>query len=218
MGYHPKTPLTLGVVPVTDVDDPHSSKKERAHALVRAMEKDMTSAKACLQQAADRMKAQYDKHHQPLVLTEKQLVLLSTKNLRVPGCAKYLPRFVGPFSVEELVGTHAARLLLPDGWNMHNVFHVNLLRPYVQRSDSASVPVTPPTIRGYLIESIQSHDIIRKGKHKQVFYQVRFVRSPETGDIPDAWETEEALLPEYTEMLFEYQRANNLVGTAVGQT
>jgi hypothetical protein len=95
MGYHPRTPLTLGVVSPTDVDDPHLTKKERARALVREMEKDMTDAKKSLQQAADGMKVQYDKKHQPLVLRNKQLVLLSTKNLWIPGCSKYLPRFVG---------------------------------------------------------------------------------------------------------------------------
>jgi hypothetical protein len=176
------------------------------------MEKDMTAAKHSLQQAADRMKAQYDKKHQPLVLQEKQLVLLSTKNLRIPGCSKYLPRFVGPFPVHEKIDTHAVRLLLPDGWNMHNVFHVNLLRPYVSRSSDKDIPVTPSSIKGYVIESIQSHDIIRKGKYKQIFYQVRFVQPPGGGHIPDTWEKEEALLPEYTEMLFDYQRLHNLVG------
>jgi hypothetical protein len=211
MGYHPRTPLTMGVLPTSDVVDPHLTKKERAHTLVREMEKDMTAAKKCLQQAADRMKAHYDKKHQPLILRDKQLVLLSTKNLRIPGCSKYLPRFVGPFPVQEKVGTHAVRLLLPEGWHMHDVFHVNLLRPYIPRSSSEVVPVTPPTIRGYVIESIQSHDIIRKGKYKQIFYQVRFVKPPGDGHLPDTWEKEEALLPEYTEMLFEYQRLHNLV-------
>jgi hypothetical protein len=212
MGYHPRTPLTIGVVPTSDVDDPHLTKKERARALVREMEKDVAAAKKCLKQAADRMKAQYDKKYQPLILRDKQLVLLSTKNLRIPGCSKYLPRFVGPFPVQEKVGTHAVRLSLPEGWNMHNVFHVNLLRPYIPRSSSEVVPVTPPILRGYVIESIQSHDIIRKGKYKQIFYQVRFVKPPGEGHLPDTWEKEEALLPEYTEMLFEYQRLHNLVG------
>jgi hypothetical protein len=216
MGYHPKTPLMVDVDPALH-DDPHLTKKERARALVSAMERDMAAAKKSLQQAADRMKAQYDKHHQPLLLRNKQLVLLSTKNLRIPGCSKYLPRFVGPFPVEEKIGTHAVRLLLPDGWHMHNVFHVNLLRPYIPRSTNEVVPVTPPSIRGYVIESIQSHDIIRKGKHRQIFYQVRFVKPSGSGHLPDTWETEEALLPEYTEMLFEYQRLHNLVGPTTFQ-
>ncbi len=215
MGYHPKTPLSIADIPAINADDPHLTKKERARTLVREMELDMTFAKKSLQQAADRMKAQYDKHHQPLVLKENQLVLLSTKNLKIPGCAKYLPRFVGPFPVHELVGTHAVRLLLPDGWNMHNVFHVNLLKPYVQRTEGAVVPVTPPSIRGYLIESIISHDIVNKGRHKHTYYQVRFKQPSDGGFIPDTWETEETLIPEYTEILFEYQRLHNLVNSTV---
>jgi hypothetical protein len=214
MGYHPKTPIMVDI-PMSNVDDPHLSKKERARALVSAMEKDMAAAKNALQQAADRMKAQYDKHHQPLLLRQNQLVLLSTKNLRIPGCSKYLPRFVGPFPVGEKIGTHAARLLLPEGWNMHDVFHVNLLRPYVKRSQQENIPVTPPNIRAYLIESIVAHDIIRKGKHTKIYYQVRYSKPSGQEGLPDAWETEEALLPEYTEMLFEYQRVNNLVSSTV---
>jgi hypothetical protein len=98
---------------------------------------------------------------------------------------------------------------------MHDVFHVNLLRPYVKRSQQENIPVTPPNIRAYLIESIVAHDIIRKGKHTKIYYQVRYSKPSGQEGLPDAWETEEALLPEYTEMLFEYQRVNNLVSSTV---
>ncbi|KAJ9521151.1 hypothetical protein QJQ45_022858 [Haematococcus lacustris] len=65
-----------------------------------------------------------------------QLVLLSTKNLRLkPGKAKkLLPRFIGPFKVLEHVGPVAVRLDLPPAMaRMHPVFHVALLRPYTMR-------------------------------------------------------------------------------------
>ncbi|KAJ9522550.1 hypothetical protein QJQ45_008376 [Haematococcus lacustris] len=61
------------------------------------------------------------------------LVLLSTKNLRLkPGKArKLLPRFVGPFKVLHIVNNVAVKLDLPPAMSrLHPVFHVSLLRKY----------------------------------------------------------------------------------------
>ncbi|XP_073154060.1 uncharacterized protein [Henckelia pumila] len=45
---------------------------------------------------------------------------------------KLSPRFIGPFEILEKVGDVAYRLELPqDLSNIHNVFHVSLLRQYV---------------------------------------------------------------------------------------
>ncbi|KAJ9534187.1 hypothetical protein QJQ45_007001 [Haematococcus lacustris] len=73
-----------------------------------------------------------------------QLVLLSTKNLRMkPGKAKkLLPRFIGPFKVLEHVGPVAVRLDLPQAMaRMHPVFHVSLLRPYTSEHPHLPPPV-----------------------------------------------------------------------------
>ena len=45
---------------------------------------------------------------------------------------KLSPRFIGPFEILERVGNVAYRLALPPSLsNVHNVFHVSLLRKYV---------------------------------------------------------------------------------------
>jgi hypothetical protein len=62
-------------------------------------------------------------------------VLLSTKNLKLPGARKKLSaRFVGPFQVRDLVGSQAYRLALPTLYKIHNVFHISLLEPWNQRA------------------------------------------------------------------------------------
>ncbi|KAJ9521312.1 hypothetical protein QJQ45_001167 [Haematococcus lacustris] len=96
-----------------------------------------------------------------------QLVLLSTKNLRMkPGKAKkLLPRFIGPFKVLEHVGPVAVRLDLPRAMaRMHPVFHVSLLRPYTSEH-----PHLPPPVEWldeaplYEVEKLLAHRGVRAG-------------------------------------------------------
>ena len=63
-----------------------------------------------------------------------QLVLLSSRNLKLSGPCKLQDRWVGPFSVTERIGNAAYQLDLTGTSrqalrNVHNVFHVSLLRP-----------------------------------------------------------------------------------------
>ncbi|KAJ9521393.1 hypothetical protein QJQ45_001229 [Haematococcus lacustris] len=97
-----------------------------------------------------------------------QLVLLSTRNLRMkPGKAKkLLPRFIGPFKVLEHVGPVAVRLDLPRAMaRMHPVFHVSLLRPYTSEH-----PHLPPPVEWldeaplYEVEKLLAHRGVRAGK------------------------------------------------------
>ncbi|KAJ9514384.1 hypothetical protein QJQ45_012391 [Haematococcus lacustris] len=97
-----------------------------------------------------------------------QLVLLSTKNLRMkPGKAKkLLPRFIGPFKVLEHVGPVAVRLDLPQAMaRMHPVFHVSLLRPYTSEH-----PHLPPPVEWldeaplYEVEKLLAHRGVRASK------------------------------------------------------
>ncbi|KAJ9527854.1 hypothetical protein QJQ45_005500 [Haematococcus lacustris] len=98
-----------------------------------------------------------------------QLVLLSTKNLRMkPGKAKkLLPRFIGPFKVLEHVGPVAVRLDLPQAMaRMHPVFHVSLLRPYTSEH-----PHLPPPVEWldeaplYEVEKLLAHRGVRAVTH-----------------------------------------------------
>ena len=58
-------------------------------------------------------------------------VLFSTANLRVKNVlSKLYLKFVGPFTVLEKISTLVYKLKLPDSWQIHNVFHVSLLRPW----------------------------------------------------------------------------------------
>jgi hypothetical protein len=71
-------------------------------------------------------------------------VLLSTHNLRerMVGAPKLLERFIGPYPVKRVVSSTAYELDLPKSMRLHPVFHVHLLRPYVD--SSATFPERVP--------------------------------------------------------------------------
>ncbi|KAJ9532535.1 hypothetical protein QJQ45_010609 [Haematococcus lacustris] len=101
-------------------------------------------ARHFMEQAQQRQAYLANKGRRDVEFSPGQLVLLSTKNLRLkPGKAKkLLPRFIGPFKVLEHVGPVAVRLDLPPAMaRMHPVFHVALLRPYTSEHPHLPPPV-----------------------------------------------------------------------------
>ena len=95
-------------------------------------------------------------------------VLLTTKNLRLQGPHKLQDRFVGPFQVLQKIGKMAYKLDLSGRrhrqalCNVHDVFHVSLLRPH--RDNRLGTDVPPIDVNGdmeFEVESILKHRQIR---------------------------------------------------------
>jgi hypothetical protein len=116
-----------------------------------------------------------------------QVLLAARKNQLAPGLSSKLSaKYFGPFEIVAAVGTRAFKLNLPETVNIHPVFHVSQLKPYV--SSSAPVPVTtPPPLytdkRGgmYAVETI----LAKKRVGKEWKYLVKW-----TGydDSENTWE------------------------------
>lgn len=99
------------------------------------------------------------------------LVYLSTKNLSLPKgrATKLLPKFVGPYRVQKaLPQCSDYELELPEvlaARRVHNRFHVSLLRPYAESSDTLfpnrSTPgpydFGAPAEDEWLVDSILAH-------------------------------------------------------------
>jgi hypothetical protein len=58
-------------------------------------------------------------------------VKTNRSSLKLGSCAKLEARFCGPFEILERIGPVAYMLALPTSMNVHNVFHVSLLKKYV---------------------------------------------------------------------------------------
>ncbi|SJL06853.1 uncharacterized protein ARMOST_10195 [Armillaria ostoyae] len=103
-----------------------------------------------LEQAAGRMKTQYDKHKRPAMeyhVGDK--VWLDATNLHLPRPKKKLDdKRVGPFLVLEKTGASAYKLKLPPHWKIHPRFNEKLLSPFVPPSfpNQEQPPPPPPDL------------------------------------------------------------------------
>jgi hypothetical protein len=52
-------------------------------------------------------------------------------SLKLGSCKKLATRFYGPFEILDKIGPIAYMLALPASMNVHNAFHVSLLKKYV---------------------------------------------------------------------------------------
>lgn len=116
------------------------------------------------------------------------MVLISAKNIKTKRVKKKFDfKWLGPFTIVGLVGTHAYRLQLPRQYPIHNVFHVSLLEHYYPRP--GVTPPEPQEIGGALEWNVK--EIVgAKGQGKNRKFKVRW-----EGWTPahDSWEPTENL-------------------------
>ena len=104
---------------------------ESVASFARRVASDWKLARENLENSVRLQAKYYDKRHRDVKYRVGDLVLLSTRNLKMKDTpAKLQKRFVGPFQVIETIGQQAYRLSLPEDWKIHPVFHVSLLRDW----------------------------------------------------------------------------------------
>jgi hypothetical protein len=187
-GQHPLTPLTADV----------ESAVPSAARFVRQRQETLERAKECLMRAQDRQREQTNRKRREVSYAVGQEVLLSTRNieLKAPGAEKLMPKWIGPFPITQLVGPVAVKLTLPPHMQVHNVFHVNLVKPYVP--DGTKPPPPPPLwietdgSPTFKVECILDHrPDKRKGQTGRMQYLLRWQGF---GPEHDTWEPEANIL------------------------
>ncbi len=116
-----------------------------------------------------------DRRTKPCEFAVGNMVWLSGKNIRTKQPSKKFDhRFYGPYPVVERVGTQAYRLkLLQEVGNIHHIFHMSLLEPYV--SDGRTAPKPPPPIELDSQEEYELEAILQSGYRRGVFrYLVKY--------------------------------------------
>jgi hypothetical protein len=182
-GQHPLTPVTL------QTDDKVPAARVTAEQLTEHIER----ARKCLKIAQDRQKTYADKNRRHVEYQVGQEVLLSSKNItfQTSGSRKFLPKFIGPFKVDKLVGKVAVKLQLPSTYRIHPVFHVSLLRPYNRTEHTRTPP--PPTVvdsQGlpeYKVDAIVGH---REKSHRNKKRWEFLIKWQGYGPEHNSWEME----------------------------
>ena len=121
-GYEPMTPIQL-------LKGDEDVKTESIGSFVRRIKSDWELARENLKRSVDLQAKYYDKKHKDIEFDVGELVLLSTRNLKMKGIPEKLKkRFVGPFKIEQRIGQQAYKLSLLENWKIHPVFHISLLK------------------------------------------------------------------------------------------
>ena len=118
---------------------------------------------------------------------------------------KFSPKFIGPYEVIEKVGPVAYRLALPSELkNIHNVFHMSMLRRY--RLDTSHV-VSSETIelRPDLTYEEKSVEIlaqeVKELRNKRILLVKVLWRNHKTEEA--TWESEEVMQHQYPQLFNE---------------
>ena len=123
-GYEPILPIQL-------IKGDEEIRTESIGSFVRRVTSDWELAKENLQRAVGLQQKYYNRKHRDVQFAVGDLVLLSTRNLKMRGIPdKLKKRFMGPFKIQERIGQQAHRLLLPETWKVHPVFHISLLKKW----------------------------------------------------------------------------------------
>ena len=116
-----------------------------AGVLLQRWEEALSAAREHMEAAQLRQQHWANQHRRDLTFKVGDRVWLSTENLRrsMPGTPKLLQRFEGPYRVKRVISPTAYELELPQSRRIHPVFHIHLLKPYID--GHAVLPERVPT-------------------------------------------------------------------------
>ena len=166
-GFNPSTPLTrmLG----------HNSDVPAVEELHKNINRTITIAKDAIREARQSQIKATDSNRKEEEFEVGDKVWLSTRNFKVPNLIsrKQQPRYIGPYEILVKYPLNSYKLKLPQGWKMHDVFNVSLLKRHYDSPEEfetrKSQPPKPIYINQeerYIVEAILGH---RKKRGKLQF-------------------------------------------------
>mgnify|MGYP002655008442 CR=1 FL=1 len=190
-GYMPRTPATAALSP---------SHVPAADSYIRRMEDIRALIRANLEKAKAQQSVHADTHHRDLIFSIGDKVRLDTEHLQLVDqpCSKFRDRYVGPFTVAEVISPVVYRLNLPASMTrVHPVFHISRLLPWHEDTEHPNhVPpdrpmpaVTDSFTNGYLVHKLLDVKIGPDPRYRgqALLFKVKWA-SPYEGDEHDTWE------------------------------
>ena len=119
------------VLPIELLKGDESTNVETLSKFLERTQKVWHQVRVHMEKAVAMQKSFYDKKHWDIQFSVRNLVLLSTQNLRLKGIPHKLQwKFCGPYKIEEKTGTQGYRLKLPRSWRIHPMFQVSLFKQW----------------------------------------------------------------------------------------
>lgn len=143
--YYLNTGRDLPTLLTRALENAAEIKNEAAVVKAQRWSEALEKAKENIRKAQARQARYADEYRRDLSFAVDDRVLLSTENLRsgiIVGAPKLLPKFIGPYRIKRVISRNAYELELPDTMRIHPVFHIHLLKPYLD-----PVAIFPARIR-----------------------------------------------------------------------
>ena len=126
------------------------------HNLIHDREEALAAHELAMRRIADRWKNTF------IPFKKGDKVWLDTRNIKTTNNQKIGPQQEGPFKISNVLGPLTYQLNLLTSWQIHNIFHAILLRPYMENeTHGANFPQPPPELlegeEVYEVESIIRH-------------------------------------------------------------
>jgi hypothetical protein len=194
--------LLMGYNPRTDWIDRPSPIPQVALRIQQFKE-----ARERAQQSMIKAQRSWVKHKDTPKFQLGDLVWLEGKNLRtVQPAAKLAPKRHGPFKVIQVMSAVNYRLELPTQWNIHPVFHIDLLTPYHETPiHGANYQRPPPDLvegeEEYEVETVLASR--RFGRGKKLQYLVKWKGYP---DSDNQWINKEDIFAD--DAIREFKNSN----------
>ena len=198
-GDHPDTPLTVNI---------STSGVPGADQFAESLQHTVQQAKRDISAAQQRQAHYANKTRQEIVFTQGQKVLLNTKNITFTktgrvGSKKFMPKYIGPFLVDKMVGKAAVKLQLPATYRIHNVFHVSLIKPY---NESGNIHPAHPIeevegIPNWELSKILSHKWTQRAGKIITEYLVQW---QDLNPDQASWVPENRMIDTYRDALVNY--------------
>ncbi|MCO5594762.1 hypothetical protein L7F22_048795 [Adiantum nelumboides] len=191
-----------------------------ADKYVQNMDEAYRKIKLALEKTQSKQKKAADRHCRELVFSLGDWVLLRFEKARLrkmKGKERLFPklgmRYYGPFQICDKISDVAYRLKLPEGWKIHNAFHVSRLRPFVGDVPEDMVPEEQPEVEE--LDEILVPEQILAHKDRKVRGKVarRYLVKFKNYSPMDAKWMEEAELVDSPQLLQLYLEAFQLQST-----